>query len=305
VSRRLTALLWTLTSVGALLNATLASADQPPTTTPVPPSAPGASSAPAAPAPALSAAPATEQEFVPDNRIILSGDVESLTGTDGGEGGSINYLGQPSANGLLGVGAEYQRLATSNWEFASFTGAYGNAITPNSRWNVHGEAHEGVGRSSTATSSSDFDYSIVAAGGGLTVPGGLTFDLEERQIDVSTSHGSLPKLTLAQPFGKHLLTTLSYAQSVGGNLDTSYGLARIDVFGHGYSVIAGGTLGRVTPAVINIQGILLVESRHLSEVFLGFTKTIAHVDLTLLGDNQDLEGIKRATLTLNVTVHLR
>lgn len=305
MSRRLAALPWMLAGLGVLLDATVGRADQPPTTATVPPSAPGASGAPVAPSPAPGAAPAAEQEFVPDNRLIFSGDVESLTGTNGGEGGSINYLGQPSANGLLGVGAEYQRLATSNWEFASFIGSYGNAITPHSRWNVHGEAHEGVGRSSTAAGSSDFDYSIVAAGGGLTAPGGLTFDLEERQIDVSTSHGSLPKLTLAQPFGRHMLTTLAYAHSVGGNLDTSYGLARLDVFGHGYGVIAGGSLGRVTPAVINIQGVLLVESRHLSEVFLGFTKTIAHVDLTLLGDRQDLEGIKRATLTLNVTVHLR
>jgi hypothetical protein len=265
-------------------------------TTSTPPSAP-----PSAPV----AAPTPEQEFHPDNRVILSADGESLTGTNGGEGGSINYLGQPSANALLGIGAEYQRLATANWEFASFTGSYGDVLGTHSHWNVHGEAHEGVGRSATGLGSSNFDYSIVAAGGGLTAATGTSFDLEERQIDVQTSHGSLPKFTLAQPFGRHLLTTFAYAHSVGGNLNTSYGLARVDVLGPGYSVIAGGDLGHVNPAVINIQGLFLVESRHLSEVFLGFTKNIAHVDLTLLGDDQDLEGIKRVTLTLNITVHLR
>ena len=296
--------LWMLAAAGAAFDATGARADQPPSS-PVPqsvPSQPGGTTGGTS-VPAAAAAP--EQEFQPDNRLIFSADGETLTGTNGGAGGSINYLGQPTANALLGVGAEYQRLATSNWEFASFTGAYGNKLGTDWRWNVHGEAHEGVGRNSSSVASSNFDYSIVAAGGGLTAPVGLSFDLEERQIDVSTSHGSLPKITLTQPFGKHLLTTLAYAQSFGGNLDTSYGLARVDILGRGYSFIAGGSLGRVTPAVINIQGILLVQARHLSEVFLGVTKTISHVDLTLLGDDQDLEGIKRVTVTLNITVHLR
>ena len=294
-----------LVALAAACCASVARADQPPSSAAQPstPSQPNGTAA----SPSVPVAPAApESEFQPDNRLIFSADAESLTGTNGGAGGSINYLGQLSVNSLLGVGAEYQRLATSNWEFASFTGAYGNKLGTSSRWNVHAEAHEGTGRNTDVLgTTSSFDYSIVAAGGGLTAPFGLSFDLEERQIDVFTSHGSLPKITLSQPFGKHLLTTLAYAQSVGGNLNTSYGLARVDVLGPGYSVIAGGTLGRVTPAVINIQGLLLVEARHLSEVFLGVTKTIRHVDLTLLGDDQDLEGIKRATVTLNITVHLR
>lgn len=305
MSARVGVLLWMLAGIAAAFDLTVARADQPPSgaVPPSTPSEPGGTTA--APPSAPVAAPATEQEFQPDNRLILSADGESLTGTNGGEGGSINYLGQLSAQALLGVGAEYQRLAGANWEFASFMGSYGNAFATDWHWGVHGEAHEGTGRSASALGGSTFDYAIEAAGGGLTLPVGLSFDLEERQIDVQTSHGSLPKLTLVQPFGRHLLTTLAYAHSVGGNLDTSYGLARVDVFGPGYSLIAGGSLGHVTPAVINIQGLFLAEARHLSEVFLGVTKTIAHVDLTLLGDHQDLEGIKRVTLTLNITVHLR
>lgn len=296
---------WVLLGALAAFAGAVAQADEPPASA-VPPSTPGAASgAPASPASAPAAAPAPQPEWQPDNRIILSGDRDTLTGTDGGEGGSINYLGQPSANALLGVGAEYQKLATANWEFASFTGAYGHALTSDSRWSVHGEAHEGAGRSSTGIGSTTFDYSIVAAGAGVTAPGGLTFDLEERQIDVQSTHGSLPKVTLTQPFGKHLLTTLSYAYSVGGNLDTRYGLARVDVLAPGFSVFGGGSVGYVTPAVVNIEGVLLAQARHLSEVFLGVTKPIAHVDLSFLGDDLDLERIKRVTFTLNITVHLR
>jgi hypothetical protein len=64
-------------------------------------------------------------------------------------------------------------------------------------------------------------------------------------------------------------------------------------------------LGHVTPAVINIDGVLVAEAHHLSEAFLGVTKSVSRVDLTLLGDDLDLAGIKRMTLTLSITVHFR
>ena len=83
---------------------------------------------------------------------------------------------------------------------------------------------------------------------------------------MQSSHGSLPKVTLAQQCGKHLLTTLAYAHSVGGNLDTRYGLARVDVLGPGFGVFGGGSVGYVTPAVMNIEGVLLAQAHHLRAI---------------------------------------
>lgn len=68
--------------------------------------------------------------------------------------------------------------------------------------------------------------------------------------------------------------------------------------------LMGGDFGRVNPTVVNINGVLLPEARQLKELFAGITKPIHRVDLTLLGDDLNLAGIKRFTLTLNSTVHL-
>jgi hypothetical protein len=254
------------------------------------------SAATAATAPSTSATPTWQ----PDNRLVFSGNGESLTGTRGGEGGSITYLGEPDASTLFGVAAEYQNLAGSSWAFGSVNAAYNQGQAGDWRWGLHADAHEGDGR----TGSQHWDYSIVAGGAGFTLPVGLSLDLEERWIDVDTSYGNLPKLSLSQPWGPHWLTSFAYARSVGGNLDTAFGLGRVDFYGPGFNLLLGGSLGHVNPTVININGVLLPESRHLAEVFGGVTKPLHRVDLTLLADSIDLQGIERLTLTLNITVHL-
>jgi hypothetical protein len=250
-------------------------------------------------APTASAAQSTWQ---PDNRLILSGDGDSLTGVSGhGGGGSLSYLDEINANALIGVAGEYQTLAGSHWEFGSLNLAYSHALTQSTRWNINGEAHEGSGQSGTT----HFGYAIEALGAGLTVPGGVTLSAEERQIDVDTSHGSLPKAGLSKAWGTHLLTSIGYAQSTGGNLATQYGIVRIDIISRPVQFVLGGDAGHVSPAVLDIQGILLPQARRLSEEFIGITKPTRHVDVSLLGDRIDLQGIVRLTVTLTVTVHLR
>jgi hypothetical protein len=255
--------------------------------------------------PTAVAAPATpiivQSEFKPDDRLLLSGNAATLTDSKGGAGGSLGFLHQATAQLLFGLAGEYQSLADSHWEFGSLNAAYTHALTTHSLWSVRIEAHEGGGRSSTHA----FDYSIVAGGLGFAVPGGFGFDLEERQIDVDTSHGSLPKFTLSKSWAPHWLTTLAYAHSYGGNLDTEYGLIRVDFYSRDVNLLAGGSFGQVNPVVLDVAGVLHPEARHLKEGFVGITAPLSRVELTLLADDTDLAGIKRFTVTLNMTVHLR
>ncbi|HWG77233.1 MAG TPA: hypothetical protein VN660_10640 [Steroidobacteraceae bacterium] len=276
---------------------------QPPATAQAPPTPPApanstTSATPVAPPATASAAPTWQ----PDNRLIISGDGDSLTGISGhGGGGSLGYLAEINPNALIGVAGEYQTLAGSHWAFGSLTAAYSHALTQSSRWNISGEAHEGSGQSGRT----HFRYAIEALGGALTVPGGVTLSAEERQIDVDTSHGSLPKAGLSKAWGTHLLTSIGYAQSVGGNLATQYGLARIDIITSPIQFVLGGDFGHVSPSVLDIQGILLPQARRLSEEFVGLTTPTRHADFSLLADRIDLQGVVRLTLTLTATVHFR
>jgi hypothetical protein len=235
-----------------------------------------------------------------DDRLILSGDGATLSDTDGGGGGSAGYLHQFSPDVIVGVAAEYQRLYTASWAFGSLSAAFSHALTMNTRWDVHAEVHEGEGR----VASQHFDYGIEAIGVGSSIPGGFALDLEERQIDVATSHGSLPKASLSKSWGKHWLTTVAYAQSYGGNLNTNYALARIDFYSRILNLLAGGSIGHVNPVVVNIDGLLQPQTRHLNEGFAGLGKSFGRTDLALLADEIDLQGSRHFIGTLSFTVHL-
>jgi hypothetical protein len=237
----------------------------------------------------------------PDNRLILGIDAAALTGTRGGYGGNIGYLQQFSPAAVAGIGAQYQSLGGSQWEYGSLDGSYGHALTSSTRWNLSVELHEGRGQ----TGPRRFDYGIEALAGGLSLPGGLTLSAEARQIDVDTSHGSLPKLSVSEALGAHWLASASYAHSSGGNLATEYGLLRVDFLSAPVNLLAGASIGHVAPAVLDIAGVLQPQARRLTEGFFGVTRHVGRVDCAVLADELDLAGIHRFTLTLTATVHLR
>ncbi len=288
---------WAMLLLGALAPAWARAQDTAPTAQPAASPAGAATSAAGTAAPSAS----PQRTWQPDNRLTLGVDGAALTGTNGGGGGSIGYLLELNPDTLLGIGTEYQTLANAHWVFGSLSAAFSHALTTTTRWSLSAEGHEGYGTSGTHR----FGYSIAALGGGLTLPAGFAVTAEERQIDVDTSHGSLPKVGVSRAWGTHWLTAVAYARSVGGNLGTEYSLARIDFYGRGFDLLGGGSVGRVAPAVLDINGVLLAQAKPLTEVFFGVTKPLARVDLTLLGDQIDLSGIKRTTVTLTATVHFR
>lgn len=246
------------------------------------------------------AAAPTSASAQPSDRLTISGDGATLTNTNGGGGGSIGYLHFLSPDGVIGAGVEHQQLYTADWTFGSLNAAYSHPLTETTRWNVHGEIHEGAG----SVARQGFRYGIEALGIGSSIPGGLALDLEERQIDVATDHGSLPKVSLAKAWGTHLLTTVAYAHSVGGNLNTNYTLARVDLYSKVMNLILGGSIGRVNPVVLSIDGLLQGETLHSNEVFAGIGKRVGAFEVSLLGDYIDLEGNKHFIGTLTGTWYL-
>src|ERR1700685_4310480 len=97
----------------------------------------------AAPVPPAPIAPV--QSSTADDRIVVSADGTTLTGTNGGGGASLGYLHNFDASTILGVAAEHQVLADAQWTFGSLNGSA--AVGPdNQRYSFYGEAHEGAGR---------------------------------------------------------------------------------------------------------------------------------------------------------------
>jgi hypothetical protein len=240
-----------------------------------------------------------------EDRLILTAQGSSLTGTNGGGGGGeIAWAHTFSQGTTASVAGDYQAIAGSHWEFGSLTGSigWGSAAT---RWTAYGEAHVGSGN----TGTHPFDYNVYVAGVSGTFSGRYTVQLETRQIDIDTSHGNLPKIGLAVLATRRLLASVSYAKSVSGNLDTDLVTARLDHYGTTLNWLAGIAGGHAAPAVVNINTGATGPAPRLREGFAGIVRAWPRTELSLLADYLDLSNSlatsKRVTITLSCTLHFK
>jgi len=233
-----------------------------------------------------------------DDRIALSANGSTLPGTNGGGGASVAWLHNFDADALAGVAVEHQVISAAQWTFGSVNGSLSRELG-GARYSLYGEAHEGAGDNGAHA----FKYSIVAAGLIGNYFHRLWVQLEDRQFEVDRTHGNLPKLGVSYLWNPHILTTVSYADSVSGNLGTHLTSGRIDLSGSQVSFLAGVSFGQVSPTVLNLN--IALPGKKLKEGYVGATKSLPHLrsDLTLVVDYQDLSGSNRVAVTLNYVFH--
>jgi hypothetical protein len=232
-------------------------------------------------------------------RLLVSADGAWLTGGSGGGGASALWSHDFAPQDVISAGAEYQQIANAHWTNGVLSGSF-KLLNDAPATAIYFEAHEGAGD----IAQRGFHYSVVTAGVLNTPIQWLTVQLEERRIDVDTSHGNLPKLTLSFHPAKPLLVSASYADTAGGNLGTQLTTLRVDYVGQALNALAGAASGRAAPAVLNLLGQVVRPSPRLTELFAGVGGSFGRSSWQLLADYQDLEGFKRTTITLLCTLPL-
>jgi hypothetical protein len=234
-----------------------------------------------------------------DDRIVLSADGSTLSHTSGGGGGSAAWLHNFDADTLIGVAAEHQQLSVAQWTFASVNGAltFGSA---NERYVVYADAHEGAGDDGPHP----FHYAIEAVGLSGSYFKRLTALVEDKQIEVESTHGNLPKVGLAYLWNPHLQTSVSYSYSITGNLGTRLCGLRLDAFSPNLNYLAGAAYGPASAAVLGLD--FTVPVHRLKEGYVGVSRPLQRrrSEITLIADYQDLSGSKRATITVNYIFHV-
>jgi hypothetical protein len=234
-----------------------------------------------------------------DDRLTFSANGSTLTNTNGGGGGALGWLHNFNADSIVGAAAEYQKIADAHWAFGSLSGSITSGQS-DGRLSVYGEIHEGSGN----TGAHDFNYAIEALGFIRTFAHRYSAQLEDKQINIDTQHGNLPKIGGSVLWSPTVSTAVAYQRSVTGNLGTSLGSVRIDLYSKFLNWLAGGAFGKGSPAVLNLTTGLFQPGSTLREEFLGISKTVGHGDMTLVADYVDLAGSKKATLTLNYILDL-
>lgn len=244
-------------------------------------------------------AAAAEIDARPPDRLTLSAYSSRLIDVDNGGGGSLNWLHYFTPGAILGLGAEHQFIADAKLTFGSVRGALSHGEAA-SRFTVFGEANYGSGDDS----GRGFDYGVAALGLNRALTQKLSVEIEGRQIDIDKSHGNLPKLGLNYVLTPHLLSYVSYAHSVGGNLGTELTSARLDYYGRRVTMKIGGSAGRADPSVLVLQPGITLPAAKSRQGFVGIGKSFSRGEVQLLGDYLKTGDSKKVTLTLSFTAYL-
>lgn len=235
-----------------------------------------------------------------DDRLAFSANGSRLSGDHGGGGASAGWLHNFTPATLTDAEVEYEQLANAHWTFGSLSASSGFG-SAGDRLNLYAEAHQGAGDIGTRR----FGYSVEAAGAVQSIGPRFSLQLEDRQFDIGSAHGNLPKLGASLAWSPQLLTTLAYAYTVGGNLGTKLLSVRIDKYSARVNWLAGGAFGPASPAVLNLETGFVQPGKRLNEGFVGLSMPMSHGKLTLVADYQDLAGTRRAILTLSYLLDLR
>ncbi|MDE2250183.1 MAG: hypothetical protein KGL25_02090 [Gammaproteobacteria bacterium] len=238
-------------------------------------------------------------------RLALSTDGSTLSGdpsgsSASGSGGSATWIQQFSGDRVLGVGAEYQQFANAHWTAGTLSGSIGLGQGQR-RLHLYAEVRRGAGGIGTRP----FDYSLLAAGASGSLAPRVTLQVEERRIDIDTSHGHLPKASLSILATPNLSATASYARSAGGNLGTRLSSLRLDYNDNHRRGMAGVVWGPAAPAVVDLVGQKLVPGASLTEGYVGLGRSVGRATWLVIGDYQNVAGTRRASITLNCILTLR
>jgi hypothetical protein len=245
--------------------------------------------------------PASTPASTSDDRIVVSADGTTLTDTNGGGGASLGWLHNFDASNLAGIAVEHQGLSDAQWTFASLNGS--TAVGPaDQRYNFSGEVHEGAGHDGVRA----FHYRIEAVDVAGTFDSKLTALIEDKRIDVETTHGNLPKVGLTYLWGPHVSTSAAYQYSVSGNLGTRLPSGRIDTYWATVNLFGGGAWGPTSPVLFDVPTGFISEARQFREGYVGASKPFPKLrsNLTIVADYEDLSGSKKTSLTLSYIFHI-
>jgi hypothetical protein len=249
---------------------------------------------------AAASATAAEVDARPFDKLALSGSASTFADTDDeGGGGSLSYLHYFTPDVLAGFGVDHTFVEDAKLTYGSVRAAWGRGESA-SRFTLIGEYYNGegddVGRK--------FDYQVGVLGISQSLTRKFSVQLETRQIDIDTTHGNLPKLGLTYIWTPQLVTNVSYADSVSGNLGTELTSARVDFYGKHVNVLLGGSTGTANPAVLVLQPGVVLPASQSNEYFLGFSKPFKRAEVQLLGDLLEVSGSKKYTVTLSFIAYL-
>jgi hypothetical protein len=230
----------------------------------------------------------------PQDSFLASWQLDPASFADGSSGLSLDWIRRTTRGPIVTAGGGLFSIANSRWGL----GRFGAAVKVSPRVTVQGQTSVGGG----STAGSRFKHLTLRGDLSTQATPRVSVTFGDEYISVAAAHGHLFRAGTAVRVSQRAAVDVTYATSIGGNLNTTFMVARVDHAAAALSVSAGVALGRTTPEIVSLTGTTSGGSQALRQVFAGISRPMGRVDLRVAIDVLRLATVTRSTLTFAVVV---
>lgn len=252
----------------------------------------------------VSAAPSSRQDpaqaraTVPgpakgSDAVIVGGRIDDLRADSVGGGGTVDLLHTTVEGNAVFAGVAGFDVGETRWGFGRLGGAY----RPRPSLILLGEINYGSG------GGDDGGFSYFVGKGGFhyaLLAKRLYLKLEDQYYNIADTEGHLLKGGAFLQVTPWLSADFDYAESVSGNLNTSFVLGRLDFYSPWGRFLCGVASGRSTPEIFDGVVRREADSQDTLEVFAGAAIPISDYEITLAVSHLELEEGSKTPLTLSI-----
>ncbi len=242
--------------------------------------------------PALARATVPEPASGSDS-IIVGGRIDDLRADSVGGGGTVDLVHTTEEGNVAFGGVAGFDVGDTRWGFGKLGGAY----RPRPFLILLGEINYGSG----GGDDGGFSYFVGKAGFYHELLAKRFYlKLEDQYYNIANTEGHLLKGGALLQVTPWLSADFDYAESVSGNLNTSFVLGRLDFYSPWGRFLCGVASGRSTPEIFD--GVVRREAdpQDTLEVFAGIAIPISYYEITLAVSHLDLEPTSKTPLTLSI-----
>ncbi len=234
--------------------------------------------------------------------VIAGGRFDDLTAEAIDGGGTFDWIyASPLGNSVFAGAAAYS-VGDTRWAF----GRLGGAFRSGERFLLYGEVNYGSGeREETGVSGrpEEIDFPYLVGKAGLSyelLARRLYLKLEDQYYEVDDTEGHLLRGGALVQVTSALSTQIDYAESVSGNLNTQFGIVRLDYYTPSVRFLGGVAVGRSTPEIFD--GVIRREAQpqETLEFFAGVVVPVSRYEITLAVSHLKLESTSKTPLNLSV-----
>lgn len=242
--------------------------------------------------------PALAQAAVPGpargtDSIIVGGRIDDLRADAVGGGGTVDLSHTTAGGNTVFAGVAGYDVGETRWGFGKLGGAY----RPMPSLILLGEINYGSG------GGDDGGFSYFLGKGGFhyeLLAKRLYLKLEDQYYNIADTEGHLLKGGAFLQVTPWLSADFDYAESVSGNLNTSFVLGRLDFYSPWGRFLCGVASGRSTPEIFDGVVRREADSQDTLEVFAGAAIPISDYEITLAVSHLELEEGSKTPLTLSI-----